>query len=54
MCGNLHTVHDFHFLDDPESRMLYEHHGENEMMTTFMNVNRLASLYILVHSSFFC
>jgi len=28
----------FHFIDDPESRMLYEHHGENEMMTTFINV----------------
>ena len=28
--------------DDPESRMLYEHHGENElMMTTFMNVRNL-------------
>ena len=34
--------------DDPESRMLYEHHGENElMMTTFMNVRNLPSTFIL-------
>ena len=30
-----------HYTDDPESRMLYEHHGENEMMTSFINVRAI-------------
>ena len=33
-------------IDDPESRMLYEHHGENEMMTSFMNVRPMMSTII--------
>ena len=33
------------YTDDPESRMLYEHHAENEMMmTTFINVRILVYL----------
>ena len=31
------------YTDDPESRMLYEHHGENEMMTSFINVRSAIS-----------
>ena len=30
-----------YYIDDPESRMLYEHHGENEMMTSFINVRSI-------------
>lgn len=38
------------FIDDPESRMLYAHHGENEMMTTFINVrsNVIAMMCIYI------
>ena len=30
--------HLYIYTDDPESRVLYEHHAENEMTTTFMHV----------------